>query len=106
MHRCRVIRSWPLTGVDEAGGEFGNYLGQSRFGVPRSCPAKTGPRDHNAAMMTLTRMPHAPMPGDPELAATSVPDATGRKVRVSTAMTVLFSPRSRMRSPGMNSRTM
>ena len=26
MHRCRVVRSWPLTGVDEAGGEFGTTL--------------------------------------------------------------------------------
>jgi hypothetical protein len=30
---------------------------------------ETGPRDHDAAMMTLTRVPHAPMPGGPELAA-------------------------------------
>ncbi len=35
MHRCRVVRSWPLTGVDEAGGGFGNYLSQSRFSAVR-----------------------------------------------------------------------
>jgi len=69
--------------ADRCGGRYGADGDDCRLnnrGVCPGCARRNRPRDHNAAMMTVTRVPHAPMPGGPELAVDRRRGRGGRRV--------------------------